>query len=77
MVWTTGRINELDIGRKLRVLEVCFWRDGYLLPFVLHDHFDRRQRLLIRRIGKVPWIQAPQKKIEEGRIKNAHYTSWR
>jgi Uma2 family endonuclease len=35
VVWTSGRIDKLDIYRKLGVAEVWYWRRGHLQPYVL------------------------------------------
>lgn len=33
--WTSGRIDKLDVYRKLGVREVWYWRDGRLQPYLL------------------------------------------
>jgi Uma2 family endonuclease len=33
--WTSGRIDKLDVYRKLGVREVWYWRDGKLSPYLL------------------------------------------
>jgi len=35
IIWTWGRIDKLDIYRKLGVQEVWYWRNGALQPYVL------------------------------------------
>jgi Uma2 family endonuclease len=35
VVWTSGRIDKLDIYRKLGVEEVWYWRKGRLVPYRL------------------------------------------
>ena len=35
MVWTSGRIDKLDIYRKLGVSEVWYWRNGRIQPYCL------------------------------------------
>jgi len=35
VVWTSGRIDKLDIYRKLGVAEVWYWRRGRLQPYCL------------------------------------------
>jgi len=35
VVWTSGRIDKLDIYRKLGVAEVWYWRRGELQPYCL------------------------------------------
>lgn len=41
VVWTSGRIDKLEIYRKLRVREVWYWRDGKLDLFVLRgDRYE-------------------------------------
>jgi Uma2 family endonuclease len=35
VVWTSGRIDKLDIYRKLGVAEVWFWRRGRIQPYCL------------------------------------------
>jgi Uma2 family endonuclease len=41
VVWTSGRIDKLEIYRKLRVREVWFWRDGKLDLFALRgDRYE-------------------------------------
>lgn len=37
VVWTHGRIDKLEVYRKLGVREVWYWRDGALQPYVLRD----------------------------------------
>jgi len=37
VVWTSGRIDKLDIYRKLGVTEVWFWRKGLIQPYCLRD----------------------------------------
>jgi len=34
-VWTSGRIDKLNIYRKLGVAEVWFWRKGSIQPYCL------------------------------------------
>jgi Uma2 family endonuclease len=36
VVWTAGRIDKLDIYRKLGVAEVWYWRKGCIQPYRLH-----------------------------------------
>ncbi|HYN77661.1 MAG TPA: Uma2 family endonuclease [Lamprocystis sp. (in: g-proteobacteria)] len=36
VVWTSGRIDKLDIYRKLAVAEVWYWRQGRVQPYCLH-----------------------------------------
>ena len=36
VVWTSGRIDKLDIYRKLGVAEVWYWRKGEIQPYALH-----------------------------------------
>lgn len=41
VVWTSGRIDKLEIYRKLRVREVWYWRDGKLDLFALRgDRYE-------------------------------------
>jgi Uma2 family endonuclease len=35
VVWTHGRIDKLEVYRKLGVREVWYWRDGSLQPYAL------------------------------------------
>lgn len=35
VVWTSGRIDKLEVYRKLRVREVWYWRNGVLQPYAL------------------------------------------
>jgi len=35
VVWTSGRIDKLDIYRKLGVTEVWYWRQGRIQPYCL------------------------------------------
>jgi Uma2 family endonuclease len=35
VVWTSGRIDKLDIYRKLGVSEVWYWRKGRIQPYCL------------------------------------------
>jgi Uma2 family endonuclease len=35
VVWTSGRIDKLDIYRKLGVAEVWYWRQGRIQPYCL------------------------------------------
>jgi Uma2 family endonuclease len=35
VVWTSGRIDRLDIYRKLGVAEVWYWRQGRIQPYCL------------------------------------------
>ena len=35
VVWTSGRIDKLDIYRKLGIAEVWFWRQGKIQPYCL------------------------------------------
>jgi Uma2 family endonuclease len=35
VVWTAGRIDKLDIYRKLGVVEVWYWRKGRIQPYCL------------------------------------------
>ncbi len=35
VVWTSGRIDKLEVYRKLGVREVWYWRDGALQPYAL------------------------------------------
>ena len=37
VVWTSGRIDKLDIYRKLGVAEVWYWRKGRIQPYCLRD----------------------------------------
>ncbi len=40
VVWTSGRIDKLDIYRKLRVAEVWYWRKGRIQPYALRgEHY--------------------------------------
>lgn len=36
VIWTSGRIDKLEIYRKLGVAEVWYWRKGRLVPYRLH-----------------------------------------
>jgi len=36
VVWTSGRIDKLEVYRKLGVREVWYWRHGKLQPYALH-----------------------------------------
>jgi Uma2 family endonuclease len=44
VVWTSGRIDKLEIYRRLRVREVWWWEDGMLQPYVLHGERYRKAR---------------------------------
>lgn len=35
VVWTSGRIDKLDVYRQLGVREVWYWRKGQITPYVL------------------------------------------
>jgi Uma2 family endonuclease len=35
VVWTSGRLDKLEVYRKLGVREVWYWRKGHLQPYVL------------------------------------------
>jgi Uma2 family endonuclease len=35
VVWTSGRIDKLDVYRKLGVKEIWYWRKGEIHPYVL------------------------------------------
>lgn len=35
VVWTSGRIDKLEVYRKLGVKEVWYWRKGEIHPYVL------------------------------------------
>lgn len=37
ILWTSGRIDKLDIYRKLGVAEVWYWRKGHIRPYGLRD----------------------------------------
>lgn len=37
VVWTSGRIDKLDIYRKLGVAEIWYWRKGRIQPYGLRD----------------------------------------
>jgi Uma2 family endonuclease len=37
VVWTAGRIDKLDIYRRLGVTEVWYWRKGKIQPYSLRD----------------------------------------
>ena len=37
VVWTSGRIDKLDIYRKLGVEEVWYWRKGHIQPYCLRN----------------------------------------
>lgn len=37
VLWTSGRIDQLDIYRKLGVAEVWYWRKGQVQPYCLRD----------------------------------------
>ena len=37
VVWTSGRIDKLDIYRKLGVKEVWYWRKGHIQPYCLRN----------------------------------------
>lgn len=40
VVWTSGRIDKLDIYRKLGVAEVWYWRKGLIQPYQLQgEHY--------------------------------------
>jgi Uma2 family endonuclease len=40
VVWTSGRIDKLDIYRKLGVAEIWYWRKGTLQPYCLRgEHY--------------------------------------
>ena len=45
VVWTSGRIDKLEVYRKLGVREVWYWREGKLEPYVLRGE---RYRLVPR-----------------------------
>jgi Uma2 family endonuclease len=45
VLWTSGRIDKLDVYRKLGVREVWYWRQGKLQPYLLRGN---RYRLLPR-----------------------------
>jgi len=36
VVWTSGRIDKLEIYRRLGVAEVWYWRKGRIQPYCLH-----------------------------------------
>jgi Uma2 family endonuclease len=41
VVWTSGRIDKLDIYRKLGVAEVWYWRKGRIQPYQLQgEHYS-------------------------------------
>jgi Uma2 family endonuclease len=40
--WTSGRIDKLEIYRKLGVREILYWRDGSIEVFALHGANYRR-----------------------------------
>jgi len=41
VVWTSGRIDKLDIYRKLGVAEVWYWRKGRIQPYRLRgEHYE-------------------------------------
>jgi len=41
VVWTSGRIDKLDIYRKLDVREVWYWRKGRIQPYCLRgEHYE-------------------------------------
>jgi Uma2 family endonuclease len=42
--WTSGRIDKLDIYRKLGVREVWYWREGEIQPYRLRGEHYRRVR---------------------------------
>ena len=42
--WTSGRIDKLDIYRKLGVREVWYWRDGVIQPYRLRGEHYRKAR---------------------------------
>lgn len=44
VVWTSGRIDKLDIYRKLGVAEVCYWRRGRIQPYRLRVNAMSRSR---------------------------------
>jgi Uma2 family endonuclease len=45
VVWTRGRLDELEIYRRLDVGEVWFWRDDQIEVYVLRDAgFERSER---------------------------------
>jgi len=45
VVWTSGRIDKLDIYRKLGVAEVWFWRSGELVLYRLEgEHYQQIER---------------------------------
>lgn len=49
VIWTSGRLDKLDVYRKLGVAEVWIWRKGRIQPYALAgDHYDptERSRLL-------------------------------
>lgn len=37
VLWTSGRIDKLDIYRKLGVAEVWYWRKGHIQAYGLHE----------------------------------------
>jgi Uma2 family endonuclease len=56
VLWTSGRIDKLEVYRKLGVREVWYWRNGQIQPYVL-----RGQRYkLVRRSVVLPGIDLAQ-----------------
>jgi len=54
--WTTGRIDKLDIYRKLGVAEVWWWREGRLTPYALEgEHYVALDRSRV-----LPELDLPQ-----------------
>ncbi len=45
VVWTSGRIDKLEVYRKLGVREVWYWRSGALQPYALRgERYEAIQR---------------------------------
>jgi Uma2 family endonuclease len=56
VVWTTGRIDKLEVYRKLGVREVWYWRNGHIQPYVLHGQRYR----VAKRSAVLPGIDLVQ-----------------
>jgi Uma2 family endonuclease len=42
--WTSGRIDKLDVHRKLGVRELWYWQEGVIVPYRLHGERYKRAR---------------------------------
>jgi Uma2 family endonuclease len=56
VVWTSGRIDKLEVYRKLGVREVWYWRSGAIQPYVLSG----QRYKLVKRSAVLPRIDLVQ-----------------